>query len=67
MNITKLQRVLTIVSKYVNPDKDWCEAQHDVLFLPLMTNTKISAEDETELLELGAHRNRDSDCWAVHT
>lgn len=67
MNIANLQKVLTIVSKYVDPEKNWCEAQHDIIFLPLMSDIKISAEDEEELKRLGAHKSRDSDCWATHT
>lgn len=67
MNITRLQKVLTIVSKYVNPETEWVEAQHDIIFLPLFENAKISTEDLAELDELGAFISSDSDCWAVHT
>lgn len=67
MNIAKLQQVLTIVSKYVDPNRDYCEAQHDIIFFPLMSDAKISEEDNAKLLELGAHKSRDGDCWATHT
>lgn len=67
MNISNLQKVLTIVSKYINPEENWCEAQHDIIYLPLMLCTKISAEDEAELDNLGAHKDSESDCWTVFT
>ena len=67
MNISNLQKVLKIVSKYVDADKAWCEAQHDIIFLPLHNNIDVSMEDQEELRLLGAHEDSEGDCWAVFT
>lgn len=67
MNIANLQKTLTIVSKYVDPEKNWCEAQHDIIYLPLMSNTEISTEDEAALDELGAFKDSEGGCWATFT
>lgn len=67
MNITKLQQILTIINKYVNPICNNCVAEHDTLFLPLMNDHEISSQDEVELVRLGAHRDTDVGCWAVYT
>lgn len=67
MNLANLQKTLAIISKYVDPERAWCEAQHDVIFLPLVTTFEISSEDTAALEELGAHRSSEGDCWAVFT
>lgn len=67
MNLANLQKTLAIVSKYVNPEKDYCSAEHDILYFPLMSDAKISEEDEAELKRLGARKDRDADCWATFT
>lgn len=67
MNIADFQKVLTIVSKYVDPQAEWLEASHDVIFLPIHRETKLSTEDKKELNNLGAYLSSDYDCWSVFT
>lgn len=66
MNLANIVKTLTIVNKYVEPEKSWCSAEHDILYLPLMNDAVLSPEDEAELERLGAHKS-DGDCWAVFT
>lgn len=66
MNLENLVRTLAVVCKYAKPT-DYCSAEHDILFLPLPVDTPITAEDEAELEQLGAHRSSEGECWAVFT
>lgn len=66
VNLENLVKTLAVVVKYAKPT-DYCSAEHDILYLPLMNDTPITAEDEAELERLGAHRSSDGECWAVFT
>jgi hypothetical protein len=67
VNLKSIVEVLQIVAKYSKDDKDYCCAEHDILFLPLQNDAPISPEDEARLLELRAHRSSEGECWAVFT
>lgn len=67
MNLKNMIECMQIAAKYVDPEKAYCQGEHDILFLPLMNEAKISPEDEARLLELRAHRSSDGECWAVFT
>jgi hypothetical protein len=66
MNFENLVMTFAVVAKYAKPT-DYCSAEHDILYLPLMADTPITAEDEAELKRLGAHLDKSADCWAVFT
>lgn len=67
MNLKNMIEALQIVAKYCKAESKWCQAEHDVLYLPIMNDDPLPAEDEARLLELGAHRDSDADCWAIFT
>lgn len=66
MNLKNIIETLQIVSKYCDPEKSWCQAEHDELYLPLENEAAISAEDAALLEYLGAHKS-DVDCWRIFT
>lgn len=66
MNLRDMIKVLQIVAKYDEPSTIYCQADHDILHLPLMNDTQISEEDREELLSLGAFESS-ADNWAVYT
>ena len=61
MNLRELIKTLQIIVPF-----SYCQAEHDILYLPLVNNADISKEDKEELLSLGAFES-DADCWAVYT
>lgn len=67
MTLANLQKALAIVAKYCDPEKSWCQGEHDILFFPLDSTAKLPPEDEAELLRLGAHKSSEADCWAAFT
>ncbi len=66
MNLRDLIKVLEIVAKYDESSQTWCQAEHDILFLPLMNDTEIDSVDHANLLMLGAFKHDDGG-WAVYT
>ena len=66
MNLKNIIETLQIVSKYVEPEKHWLQAEHDELFLCISNDTPISNEDAARLEELGA-RKSSADCWSLFT
>jgi hypothetical protein len=66
MNLKNIIETLQIVSKYVDPAKAWCQAEHDELYLPLPTSVELDPKDAAKLEELGALKS-DADCWSVFT
>jgi hypothetical protein len=66
MNFENFVKTLAVVAKYAKPT-DYLQAEHDIIFLPLMKDTAITAEDEAELKRLGAHVSSEGDCWATFT
>lgn len=66
MVLKDMIEVLTIVAKYVDPNEEWLESGHDVIWLPLFENNKLSEEDKARFDELGVHIG-DSDCYEVST
>ena len=67
MNLKNIIECMQIVAKYVDPEKSWCQGEHDIIYLPLANDAKLSPEDEARLLELRAHRSSEVDCWAMFT
>lgn len=67
MTLDKIIECLQIASKYGDPGKSWCQAEHDILFLPLESAKALDPADEARLTELGAHRSSESDTWACFT
>lgn len=67
MNLKNIIECMQIAAKYVDQERAYCQAEHDILFLPLTNEAVISPEDEKRLLELRAHRSSEGDCWAVFT
>lgn len=68
MTLDKIIETLQIVAKYAkDPSKEWCDAQHDILYLPLANDAEIAAEDAARLEALGAIKDEDCDCWALFT
>lgn len=68
MTLDKMIETLQIVAKYCkDPRKEWCSAEHDILFLPLENSAVIEPADEARLRELGAHKSSEGDCWSIFT
>jgi hypothetical protein len=65
-DITRLSRILELMKPYVPADASLA-AEHDIIFLPLTTETTIPTEIEEELDALGAWKDDDFDCWAIYT
>jgi hypothetical protein len=68
VKIKEIIETLQIVAKYATRSSDqWCQGEHDALFLPLANDAQISTQDEARLLQLGAFRSNESDTWALFT
>lgn len=67
MNLANIMKTMAIVAKHCDPEKEWCSASHDILFLPLPNDTVLPPEDEAELKRLGAHKSSEGGCWSVFT
>jgi len=68
MTLDKIIKVLEIVSKYVEPSSTWLAADHDIIYLPIHKDTKLSEEDEKALEDLEANKpSRQYDCWYFYT
>lgn len=66
MTLDKIQRVLEICAAHIDMKKAWLQAEHDIVYLPLMNDAKIPPEATIELETLGAFKS-DADCWAFYT
>ena len=64
MNITNIKKVLEIVEKHVDTNKEYLCAEHDIIYFPLFEE-QVPEDSEAGklLLELGAHIEIDS--WAA--
>lgn len=66
MTLDKIQRVLEICAAHIDTKKAWLQAEHDIVYLPLMSDTVLSPEETAELGTLGAFKSP-VDCWAFYT
>lgn len=67
MTLDKIIECLQITAKYCEPGKSWCQAEHDILFLPMDGSKVLDPADEARLKELGAHVSSETDSWACFT
>jgi hypothetical protein len=67
MTLDKMIRVLQICAQQSkDASKEWCSAEHDILYLPLANDVELPETVMKELKELGAFKS-DVDCWACYT
>ena len=64
-NCSDVIKVLEIVGKYKDLDNEWLEAQHDILYFPLMEDDEISDKDRKQLEDLDCHINEGY--WSLFT
>lgn len=66
MTLDKIRRVIEICVAHVDAEKSWLQAEHDIVYLPLMSDADIPPESAAELEALGAFKSA-VDYWAFYT